>query len=395
MDDVTIVTDGDGGGGDEPSGEERPKDTRSWVEIYEPEGAKGTWRELPGLIVASIRLVWSAGRRELIVTSALSLVAALAVGAQVFAGQAALQAVLDADGDLASILPQLGVLIGVTMLLALVQTVEEEQSRVLGELTSRHALDRVLDVATGVDLLAFEEPTFHDRLRRAQGQGAFRGLQIVHGLLGIIGASVTVITLLVTLAALQPLLLPFVLVGYLPLWVAAARNTQDYYRFIYGFTPNERTRGYLSGLMLSRGSAKEVRAFQLAGFLRSRYDRLYDERIAELRQLARRRTWRGLAGSLLSASAMAAALIALSWLLVSGRMSAAATGAAVFALYQLTSQLRTLHFSAASLYEATLFIRDYTSFLELEQPRVERTERRPERFTGVRLQDVTFRYPDM
>src|SRR5262245_42835299 len=334
MDDVTIVTDGDGGGGDEPSGEERPKDTRSWVEIYEPEGAKGTWRELPGLIVASIRLVWSAGRRELIVTSALSLVAALAVGAQVFAGQAALQAVLDADGDLGSILPQLGVLIGVTVLLALVQTVEEEQSRVLGELTSRCALDRVLDVSTSVDLLAFEEPTFHDRLRRAQGQGAFRGLQIVQGLIGLVSASFTAVTLLVTLAALQPLLLPFVLVGYIPLWVVAARNTRDYYRFIYGITPNERQRSYLSGLMLSSDSAKEVGAFQPSRFLRARYDRLYDERVDELRRVARRRTWRGLAGALLSAAALAAALAALSWLLVTGRMDVAAAGAAIFALYQ-------------------------------------------------------------
>src|SRR5262249_59781951 len=115
----------------------------------------------------AVRLVWSAGRRELVVTATLSLVSAVAVGAQVFAGQAALQAVLDASGDFAAILPELAVLIGVTVLLAVVQTVENEQTRVLGELTSRRALDRILDVSTSVDLLAFEDPSFHDRLRRA------------------------------------------------------------------------------------------------------------------------------------------------------------------------------------------------------------------------------------
>jgi len=379
---------------DEASGEERPPDTRSWVEIQHPDDANGTWRDLPGLVAASVRLVWSAGPRELVVTSVLSLVGALAVGAQVFAGKQAIDAVLGASGDLASILPELGVLIAVTVLLAVVQVVESEQSRVLGELTARRALDRVIDVSTSVDLLAFEDPTFHDRLRRAQGQGPFRGLEVVHGLVALVGSGVTAVVLLVTLAALQPMLLPFVVVGYLPLWLVATRNTQDYYRFMFGFTPNERQRSYLSGLMLSRGSAKEVRAFGLARFLRGRYDLLYDERIRELRGLARRRTLRGLAGALLSAAALAAALAALSWLLVSGRMTLAATGAAVFALYQLTSQLRTMHFGASSLYEATLFLRDYTSFLELERP-APQGGRRAGRFAGVTVDGVTFSYPGM
>jgi ATP-binding cassette subfamily B protein len=380
---------------DEPSGEERPQDRRSWVEIFEPEDAKGTWRELPGLVAASVRLVWSAGPRELLVTSTLALVSAFAVAAQVFAGQAALRAVLGAGGDFASILPDLAVLVGVTVLLAIVQTVEQEQTRVLGELTSRRALDRVIDVAASVDLLAFEDPTFHDRLRRAQTQGPFRGLQVVQGLVTLSGASFTVVTLLVTLAALQPLLLPFVVLGYLPLWVVAARNTREYYGFMFGATPNERQRSYLSGLMLARNSAKEVRAFQLARFLRVRYDRLYDERIAELRQIARRRTARGLAGSLLSAAALAAALAVLSWLIVTDRMDVAAAGAAVFALYQLTSQLHTLHFSASTLYESTLFLRDYTSFLELEQPVAPARPHRARPFGGVRLEEVTFSYPQM
>jgi ATP-binding cassette subfamily B protein len=74
-------------------------------------------------------------------------------------------------------------------------------------------------------------------------------------------------------------------------------------------------------------------------------------------------------------------------------MGIAATGTAIFALYQLTSQLRAFHFSAASLYEATLFIRDYTSFLELEPPPAPPARRRPGPFGGIEVADVTFRYP--
>jgi ATP-binding cassette subfamily B protein len=253
----------------------------------------------------------------------------------------------------------------------------------------------VLDVATKIDLLAFESPEFYDRLQRARAQGQFRALQTVNGLLGIVGASVAAVSLVLALAALQPLLLPFVVIGYIPLWIVASLNTRDLYQFTRGMTPNERQRNYLQNVLMGRNPAKEVRSFNLARFLRGRYDRLYDERIAELRSLARRRTGRALLGSLASSGVTVGTIAMLSYLYVSDRMSLAATGAAVFGLYQLASQLNGLHMSATSLYEATLFIRDYSSFLELE-PAVEAAPARPapRGFEVLRAENVSFAYPE-
>jgi ATP-binding cassette subfamily B protein len=73
-------------------------------------------------------------------------------------------------------------------------------------------------------------------------------------------------------------------------------------------TPNDRQRYYLQHLLLDRNPAKEVRAFQLAPFLRRRYERLYDEKIAELRGVARRRALRSVFAALVSASIMAVAV---------------------------------------------------------------------------------------
>jgi ATP-binding cassette, subfamily B, bacterial len=147
---------------------------------------------------------------------------------------------------------------------------------------------------------------------------------------------------------------------------------------------------------MGRNAAKEVRAFNLAGYLRGRYDTLYDERIAELRHLAKRRTVRSLLGSLTSSAVTVGTIAVLSWLYVSDRMSLAAVGAAVFGLYQLANQLRGLHMSATSLYEATLFIRDYSSFLTLE-PVVEAdegTRPAPHGFERLAVEDVSFTYPE-
>jgi ATP-binding cassette, subfamily B, bacterial len=376
----------------------RRRRTSTWWEVMHPEGSQGTWRDLPQLLADSLRLVWSAGRNIFLLTAVLQLVAALGVVVQLFVGKEVLDAVLGAGGELqfSELAPWLAALVGITVALDLARAIEDEQSRVLGELVGRKAIDRVIDVSTRIDLLAFESPEFYDRLQRARAQGQFRALQTVNGLLGIVGAAIAAVGIVFALAALQPLLLPFVVLGYIPLWIVASLNTRDLYEFSRGMTPGDRQRHYLQNILMGRNAAKEVRSFNLASFLRGRYDRLYDERIAELRKLARRRTGRSLVGSLTSSGVTVATIAMLSWLYASNRMSLAAAGTAVFGLYQLANRLQTLHFSATSLYEATLFIRDYSSFLTLE-PEVQAaqgTRPAPESFETLSVEDVSFTYPE-
>jgi ATP-binding cassette subfamily B protein len=387
-----IIVGGEGSpDGDEPQARRRRK---PWWEVMNPQ-ERGTFRDLPRLLVDSLRLVWGAGRREFLLTSTLQLVSATAIAAQLFIARELFQEVLGAGAarDLAGVAPELGALLAITVALDFARAIENEQTRVLSELVARKALDRVLDVSTRIDLLAFESPDFYDQLTRARAQGQFRSFQIVSGFLGLLGSAVASIGIVAALAALQPLLLPFVAVAYVPLWIVASKNTRDYYDFSRGMTPNERERSYLQQLLTRRDPAKEVRAFGTAQFLRARYDRLYDERLRELRSLARRRATRSLAGSLSSTAVTAGTVLMLAYLYVDGRIDLATTGAAVFGLYQLGGQLRGVHFSAASLYESVVFVRDYASFLAL---RPEATDGRgaPRSFRRLRAEAVSFTYPD-
>ena len=392
---------GDGGGPRKRDGDakQRRQRTSTWWEVMHPEGSEGTWRDLPELLGDSLRLVWASGRNIFLLTSVLQIVSALGIAIQLFIAKGVFDAVLgsgSAELRMEELAPWLVALVAITVALDLAQAIQNEQTRVLGELVGRRALDRVIDVSTRIDLLAFESPEFYDRLQRARSQGQFRALQTVNGLLGIVGAAIASVGIVLALAALQPLLLPFVLIGYIPLWIVASLNTRDLYHFSRGMTPGDRQRFYLQNVLMGRNAAKEVRAFNLASFLRSRYDRLYDERIDELRKLAKRRTGRSLLGSLTSSGVTVVTIGMLAWLYVSDRMSLAAAGASIFGLYQLANRLQALHFSATSLYEATLFIRDYSSFLELE-PEVEAAEGTrpaPTSFERLAVEDVSFTYPE-
>jgi ATP-binding cassette, subfamily B, bacterial len=360
-----------------------------------PEDARGSFRDLPRLLADSFRLVWSAGRNEFLVTSTLQLLSAVAIAGQLFIAKDLFDAVLGAGGtrDLTAVVPELAALLAITIGLDVARAVQNEQTRVLSELVGRRALERVLDVSTRIDLLAFESPDFYDQLTRARAQGQYRAFQIVSGFLGLIGSLVASVGLIIALAAMQPVLLPFVVVGYIPLWIVASRNTRDLYQWTRGMTPNERERSYLQSILTRRDPAKEVRSFGTADFLRERYDRLYDQRIDELRSLARRRTLRSLVGSLGSTGVLAATVATLAFLYVDGRMDLATLGASVFGLYQLGGQLRGVHFSAASLYESVVFIRDYATFLAL-RPEESAGRAAPRGFDRLLAEEVRFTYPD-
>ena len=396
---MIVVRGGGPGGPRRPDGDSSKRKPRTWWEIQHPEGSEGTWHDLPRLVWDSLKLVWGAGRREFLVMSSLQLLEAVGIALQLFISKAVLDAVFaaGANDDFASLAPSLAALVGITVALDFARAIETEQTRVLSELVGRQALSRVIDVSTRVDLLAFESPDFYDRLQRARAQGMFRSMQTVNGLLGLVGSLVAAFGIVLALAAMQPLLLPLVVLGYIPLWFVSALNSRDLYRFMHGMTPNERQRHYIERILMGRDPAKEVRSFRLATFLRGRYERLYDERIDELRALARRRMGRSLLGSLASSAVTAGTVAVLAWLFVSGRMGLATAGAVVFGLYQLGGRLRGLYMSATSLYEATLFIRDYSSFLELEPERWTTGDGAgrgaPRGFERLVAEDVSFTYP--
>ena len=89
----------------------------------------------------------------------------------------------------------------------------------------RHIQEQVLEVATAVDLLAFETPAFHNRLQRMQ-VSAYQALNMVYGLSGLIQAAIGVIAVLVTLATIQPVLVLMVSIVFVPAWLSASRRVR-------------------------------------------------------------------------------------------------------------------------------------------------------------------------
>src|SRR5580692_781062 len=256
-------------------GGSRPSDgKRAGPTIYElnARGEKRSVREIPRLVAVGVAITWHAGRRELTTMAVLELLSGVGVAAEVVVGRRVLEAILatqhagaGAGAGLAGVWPS-AVLLGViTALLGLAGAVLRAQQRMLSELTQRYAQDRILDVTCAVELAAFDQPEFHDRVARAQA-GVMRAPQLVFGLQGLGRSVAGAIGAAVALLAVAPLLVPVALVALIPGWLASGRRGRAFYTFGIVMTPRDRERSYLAGLLTGRDPAKEVRAFGLASF---------------------------------------------------------------------------------------------------------------------------------
>ena len=354
-------------------------------------------RRVPRLVRVAFRLVWRAAPREFVFLAAVQFISGVGVALQLLAGRKVLAEVLASgdQGKFGDVLPSVILLAVVTAVVAFANLARVERQRILAELVSRYAMNRVLDVSTAVDLLAYESPAFHDRLQRAQVNASNRPLQMVNGVLGVLGALFTIGGIAGALLFLEPLFLLLVLVAYIPVWFAATRASKVVYDFSVVQTERDRRRSYLSHIMTRKEEATEVRSFGLFEFLRSRYDRLYDEKIAELRGVVRRRLLLGLFGGLLTSFLTAGTIALLVWFVTSGRMPLSEAGAAAAAIVLLGQRLQALSGSAGSLYEGALFMEDFTNFVDaLPALRATRaTGVPPNSFSTLDVRDVTFTYP--
>jgi len=370
----------------------------TWSDIYESPQVDRSLRRLPRLCQEAVRLVWAAGRHELLVVLAIKVVNGLGLAAVLLLGKGVLDEVIAAGRSGAGageVLPRLLLLTVVTASLGFLSAIGREHREILAELASRYAQSQIIDVASEVELEAYDTPAFHNRLVRAAGGGQFRPWQVVEGLTGLAGAAIGIAGVALALLALQPWLVPLVLAAAVPLLIAVARGGELMFGSRHRMTEAERRRNYLYMLLSGKDAAKELRAFGLGGFLRERYDRLYDEHMVELRKVARRRLRVSLLGNLVTTVVLAGIVAGLLVLALNGRIGLADAGTAAGAVFVLGERLMNAVFSSGMLYESSLFIEDFTSFVAMA-PEVEARRARgpaPQGFRRLRVEDVSFTYP--
>lgn len=388
---------GDAFVGDDAEGQAPPK--RFNIDEVLAPVAQRNGRDLPKLVWGAVKLVYSAARRELVLAVCLQILASVGLGVQVLVGKLLIADFLKVGHGASTgaiVVPLIGLAVA-TAVISLSNTGATELQRLLGEIVTRHSLGKVLDVAVAADLLAFETPTFHDRLQRAQVNAASRPLQMTTGLIGMVGSVFGMVGVGAALLFIQPLFVVLIVVAYVPVWMATTAASRASYQRYIDLIHSDRRRYYLQAVMTRKDEAKELRTFDLGPFFRRRWEDLYAWRISRMRKVMHTRVKLGLLGGSVMSAMTAGAVAFLVWLVSSHRLSLSGAGAAAAALVLLGTQLQGVASSAGQLFESSLFIEDFNSFVRSMPLMLARAkgggQAPPERFDVIKADAVTFTYP--
>jgi len=365
-------------------------------DLFNPSSTRGA-RRFPEMFARALRISYKAAPRQLIIVSALQIVAGVGLAVEVLLARDLLAVLTGEHGKVSmhAALPYVIALALVTAGLQFAATATTEVNRVLSGLVEQFAIGQVAEAASSVDLLDYERTEFHNALQRAQIAATSRPVQMVNGLTMIVGSAFGIIGIGFALVIIQPVIVLLLAIGFIPVWLASRRSSRLLHDYAVAQTERDRQRSYLFLILTHRDLAAEIRAFSLVGYFRSRLDTLYNLRMVDMRRLASKRLRFGLVGTMLNGLLTVVSLVFLVWLVTSGRLSVAEAGAAAGAIVLLAQRVHGVGSNSGSLYENTLYMQDFTNFID-RLPQIHKarpTGAAPVGFATLRATDLTFTYP--
>src|SRR5260370_25031229 len=252
-----------------------------------------------------------------------------------------------------------------------------------------------MERASSLDLMAYEDPVFYDRLERARVQATDR-LFMIQAIGRLIQQVITTITLSVSIMVFSPWLLLLLIVGVIPAFVGETHFEFLGYAKIFQQRPIRRQVDDLRILGGRKEAAKELKWFGLRDFLTARFKGLSTQVYEEDVALARRKVT---AGALLSAIGTAGyytAYVFAVWRTVTGVFSFGTLSLLANAIREASSNLQQTFSTLSTIADQSLFLTDLIAFFEM-RPTIESKPNalaapRPMRH-GFEFRNVSFRYP--
>jgi ATP-binding cassette subfamily B protein len=283
----------------------------------------------------------------------------------------------------------LAVLIG-----ALSRTVDYFDS-LLADRYTNHVSVEVMRKAAALDVTVYEDPVFYDRLERARVQATDR-LAMIQQMGRLIQLSVTAIAFSAVLVRYSPLLLLLLVAGIIPAFLGESHFAFLSYAKNFRQTPTRRQMDYLRQVGGSKEAAKELKLFNLSGYLTDRFTALSQNIYEENVSLNRRRLfWGGLLAIVGQLGYYAAYGLSI-YRTIQGRYTVGDLTLITTAIMQAMGNIQQVFSTLSGVADQALFLTDLLAFFEMKPSVESKANALPAPRTVVRgfeFRDVSFIYP--
>jgi ATP-binding cassette subfamily B protein len=273
--------------------------------------------------------------------------------------------------------------------------VSDYYDAVLADRYMRYVSIQVMDHASQLDLQAYENPVFYDRLERARVQATDR-LGMIQSIGRLFQQAITTISLSIAILVFSPWLLLVLIACLLPAFLGESHYAFLSYAKNFRQTPAKRELDYLRQVGGSKEAAKELKLFGLSRFLTDRFTNISNRILDENLALLRRRLVGVTLLSTLSTTGYYGAYVWVIWETVNHVFNIATFSFLVQTILNVQSNISQLFSTLSSIADQALFLTDLLAFFDMK-PTVQSKPNalpapRPIR-KGFEFRNVSFRYP--
>jgi ATP-binding cassette subfamily B protein len=247
-----------------------------------------------------------------------------------------------------------------------------------------------------VDLEYYENAEYYDKLHQAQSEAPYRPALLLSRLLQVLQGSISLVAIAVLLFSLHWWVTALLLVTVFPLLWARLRYAGQFYRQWQQWTVQERRADYFSQVLTQANHAKEIRIFDLGAYFQQQFRHLRQGTRASKISLALRRTAVETLTQILATGVIFGALAAIAYQTITGQLTLGSLVMYYQAFQRGQVILRDTARGLASLYEHSLFLLNFTHFLQLKPLVVDPVKpiaMPPRLQQGICVEGVSFHYP--
>ncbi len=346
-----------------------------------------------------LKIVWQSGPGVVIFGLVSRLFASLLPLALLWIPKLIVDAIVRAKVEQQPISPRLWWLVasefGLAVLGGVLARAIDYSDSLLADKYTRHVSIQVMKHAAELDLIAYEDPVFYDRLERARVQATDR-LGMIQQIGRLIQLVITTITLSVTIVVYSPWLMLLLIAGVLPAFLGESHFAFLGYAKNFRQTPIRRQLDYLRQLGGSKEAAKELKLFGLSKFLTQRFTKLSDGIYEENVALSRRKLIAGAFLSVIAFMGYYSAYAFVIWRTVTGAYSLGLWYLLSGAILQASSNIQQIFSTVSGIADQALFLTDLLAFFDMQPTIQSKPDALPAPrpiVRGFEFRNVSFRYP--
>ena len=260
---------------------------------------------------------------------------------------------------------------------------------------TRHVSIQVMKHASELDVIAYEDPVFYDRLERARVQATDR-LVMIQSIGRLELQLITAIAYSAAVMFYSPWLMLLLVAAVVPAFLGETHFAFLGYAKNFRQTPIKRQLDYLRQAGATKEAAKELKLFNLAGFFTNRFAKLSDIIYEQDVELARKRLSIGSVLSFISTGGYYGAYAYVIWKTVAGRLTIGTFYFLITAIMQASSNIQQVFSTLSGIADQALFLTDLLAFFQMEptiksKPNALPAPRPIQR--GFEFREVSFHYP--